>query len=417
MSGNKNSKATILFASLAGTTIEFFDFYIYANAAILVFPHLFFPDADSTTQMLQSLATFSVAFFARPLGSAFFGHYGDKIGRKATLVAALLTMGLSTIMIGFLPSYATIGILAPILLVLCRFGQGFGLGGEWGGAVLLAVENAPKDKRAWYGMFPQLGAPIGLVMSGGIFLYLTETLSQQQFLDYGWRIPFVASAILIALGLYIRLKITETPEFIEAGKKKNLEQSVPFKLILDAHKKPLLLGTFIGIATFGLFYLMTVFLAGWSIQHLGLTEDDFLIMQLYSIFFFALMIPISAAYADKFNPRRIMILASALIIVFGIFLSHIVEMSNHGVLISLSVGMLLMGFTYGPLGTMLSNLFPTHVRYTGSSLSFNLAGILGASFAPFVALWLATAYGFSFVGYYLAFLAFLSLLASYLSQD
>jgi metabolite-proton symporter len=417
LSGNKNSKATILFASLAGTTIEFFDFYIYANAAILVFPHLFFPDSDSTTQMLQSLATFSVAFFARPLGSAFFGHYGDKIGRKATLVAALLTMGLSTIMIGFLPSYATIGILAPILLVLCRFGQGFGLGGEWGGAVLLAVENAPKDKRAWYGMFPQLGAPIGLVMSGGIFLYLTETLSQQQFLDYGWRIPFVASAILIALGLYIRLKITETPEFIEVGKKKNLEQSVPFKLILDAHKKPLLLGTFIGIATFGLFYLMTVFLAGWSIQHLGLTEDDFLIMQLYSIFFFALMIPISAAYADKFNPRRIMILASALIIVFGIFLSHIVEMSNHGVLISLSVGMLLMGFTYGPLGTMLSNLFPTHVRYTGSSLSFNLAGILGASFAPFVALWLATAYGFSFVGYYLAFLAFLSLLASYLSQD
>ena len=366
--------------------------------------------------MLQSLATFSVAFFARPLGSAFFGHYGDKIGRKATLVAALLTMGLSTIMIGFLPSYATIGILAPILLVLCRFGQGFGLGGEWGGAVLLAVENAPKDKRAWYGMFPQLGAPIGLVMSGGIFLYLTETLSQQQFLDYGWRIPFIASAILIALGLYIRLKITETPEFIEAGKKDNLEQSVPIKLILDAHKKPLLLGTFIGIATFGLFYLMTVFLAGWSIQHLGLTEDDFLVLQLYSIFFFALMIPVSATYADKFNPRSIMMLASAFIIIFGLFLSNIVELANVGVLLSLSIGMLLMGFTYGPLGTMLSNLFPTKVRYTGSSLSFNLAGILGASFAPFIAIWLANEYGFGYVGYYLATLAFLSLLASYLSD-
>ena len=417
MSGNKNSKATILFASLAGTTIEFFDFYIYANAAILVFPHLFFPDSDSTTQMLQSLATFSVAFFARPLGSAFFGHYGDKIGRKATLVAALLTMGLSTIMIGFLPSYATIGILAPILLVLCRFGQGFGLGGEWGGAVLLAVENAPKDKRAWYGMFPQLGAPIGLVMSGGIFLYLTETLSQQQFLDYGWRIPFIASAILIALGLYIRLKITETPEFIEAGKKDNLEQSVPIKLILNSHKKSLLLGTFIGIATFGLFYLMTVFLAGWSIQHLGLTKDDFLVIQLYSIFFFALMIPISAACSDKFKPRVIMILASFLIILFGLFISNIIDYPNYGVLVCLSIGMLLMGFTYGPLGTTLSNLFPTKVRYTGSSLSFNLAGILGASFAPFIAMWLANEFGLSFVGYYLAFLAILSLFASYFSKQ
>jgi metabolite-proton symporter len=417
LSSKGNSKATILFASLAGTTIEFFDFYIYANAAILVFPHLFFPDSNSTTQMLQSLATFSVAFFARPLGSAFFGHYGDKIGRKATLVAALLTMGLSTIMIGFLPSHASIGILAPILLVLCRFGQGFGLGGEWGGAVLLAVENAPKDKRAWYGMFPQLGAPIGLVMSGGIFLYLTETLSHDQFLDYGWRIPFIASAILIALGLYIRLKVSETPEFLAAEKKENLEQSVPIGEIFKFHKKTLFIGTFIGIATFGLFYLMTVFLAGWSIQHLGLTEDDFLIIQLYSIFFFAFMIPISAAYADKFNPRMIMILASFLIILFGLFISDILDYPNYGVLVCLSIGMLLMGFTYGPLGTTLSNLFPTKVRYTGSSLSFNLAGILGASFAPFIAMWLASQYGLSFVGYYLAFLAFLSLVASYFSKQ
>ena len=232
-----NSKGTVLFASLAGTTIEFFDFYIYANAAILVFPHLFFPESNPTTQMLQSLATFSVAFFARPLGSAFFGHYGDKIGRKATLVAALLTMGLSTILIGLLPSYESIGIIAPLLLLVCRFGQGFGLGGEWGGAVLLAVENAPKNQRAWYGMFPQLGAPIGLVMSGGIFLYLSETLTAAQFLDYGWRIPFIASAVLIALGLYIRLKITETPEFVKASKQEVDHKAVPLVHIFKEHKR------------------------------------------------------------------------------------------------------------------------------------------------------------------------------------
>lgn len=411
-----NSKTRVLFASLAGTTIEFFDFYIYANAAILVFPHLFFPDSNPTTQMLQSLATFSVAFFARPLGSAFFGHFGDKIGRKATLVAALLTMGLSTIFIGLLPSYETIGILAPLLLLICRFGQGFGLGGEWGGAVLLAVENAPKNQRAWYGMFPQLGAPIGLVMSGGIFLYLSETLTTSQFLDYGWRIPFISSAILIALGLYIRLKISETPEFIKATKNLGEEKSTPIITVFRKHKKSLLLGTFIGIATFGLFYLMTVFLAGWAINQLNMTQDDFLISQLFSIFFFALMIPISAIYADKFDPRKIIALASLAIIIFGLFLKNIVMINELGVFLCLSLGMFLMGFTYGPLGTMLSNLFPTKVRYTGSSLSFNLAGILGASFAPFIALWLANAYGFAFVGYYLSVLAFISLLATLLSK-
>ena len=411
-----NSKGTVLFASLAGTTIEFFDFYIYANAAILVFPHLFFPESNPTTQMLQSLATFSVAFFARPLGSAFFGHYGDKIGRKATLVAALLTMGLSTILIGLLPSYESIGIIAPLLLLVCRFGQGFGLGGEWGGAVLLAVENAPKNQRAWYGMFPQLGAPIGLVMSGGIFLYLSETLTAAQFLDYGWRIPFIASAVLIALGLYIRLKITETPEFVKASKQEVDHKAVPLVHIFKEHKRSLAIGTFIGIATFGLFYLMTVFLAGWAITHLDFTQDDFLIAQLYSIFFFAIMIPISAYFADKYNPRKIIALASLTIIIFGLALSHIVMIETYGIFFGLSVGMLLMGFTYGPLGTLLSNLFPTKVRYTGSSLSFNLAGILGASFAPFIALWLADQYGFAYVGYYLALLALISLIATLMSE-
>src|SRR5690349_21347401 len=211
-----NTPAQVLFASLIGTTIEFFDFYIYATAAVLVFPRLFFPTTDPASATLASLATFAVAFFARPIGSALFGHFGDRIGRKTTLVAALLTMGLSTIGIGMLPTYATIGIAAPVLLALCRFGQGLGLGGEWGGAVLLAIENAPPGKRAWYGMFPQLGAPIGFLFSGGIFLALSRWLSDDQFFAYGWRVPFLASAALVLVGLYVRLTITETPVFREA---------------------------------------------------------------------------------------------------------------------------------------------------------------------------------------------------------
>jgi metabolite-proton symporter len=412
----KNSPAKVLFASLAGTTIEFFDFYIYANAAVLVFPTLFFHASNPNTEMLQSLATFSIAFFARPLGSAFFGHFGDRIGRKTTLVAALLTMGISTVAIGLLPTYHTVGILAPILLIICRFGQGFGLGGEWGGAVLLAVENAPPEKKAWYGMFPQLGAPIGLVLSGGIFLYLSNTLTDQQFFDYGWRIPFLLSSVLIIIGLYVRLSISETPEF-EANKKKNKTLAIPFMTVFKEHGKPLFLGTFIALATFVLFYLMTVFIASWAITDLHMTRELFLENQISSVAFFALLIPISAVLADRYGRKRILMTASILIIIFGILLGYLLGSSDSiNILITLSIGMALMGFTYGPLGTILSELYPTNVRYTGSSLSFNLAGIVGASFAPFIALWLSSTYGIAYVGYYLALAAMISLISIKLSS-
>ena len=413
----KNSPAKVLFASLAGTTIEFFDFYIYANAAVLVFPTLFFHASNPNTEMLQSLATFSIAFFARPLGSAFFGHFGDRIGRKTTLVAALLTMGISTVAIGLLPTYHTVGILAPILLIICRFGQGFGLGGEWGGAVLLAVENAPPEKKAWYGMFPQLGAPIGLVLSGGIFLYLSNTLTDQQFFDYGWRIPFLLSSVLIIIGLYVRLSISETPEF-EANKKKNNTLAIPFMTVFKEHGKPLFLGTFIALATFVLFYLMTVFIASWAITDLHMTRELFLENQITSVAFFALLIPISAVLADRYGRKRILMTASMLIIIFGILLGYLLGSSDSiNILITLSIGMALMGFTYGPLGTILSELYPTNVRYTGSSLSFNLAGIVGASFAPFIALWLSSTYGIAYVGYYLALAALISLVSIKLSSQ
>ncbi|MQA39779.1 MFS transporter [Rugamonas aquatica] len=406
-----NSPATVLFASLIGTTIEFFDFYIYATAAVLVFPKLFFPASDPAAATLQSLATFAIAFFARPVGSAVFGHFGDRIGRKATLVAALLTMGLSTVVIGALPTYASIGTLAPALLALCRFGQGLGLGGEWGGAVLLATENAPPGKRAWYGMFPQLGAPIGFFLSGGIFLLLSQTLSDAEFFSYGWRIPFLASSLLVIVGLYIRLKIHETPDF-QKVLDKNERVKVPVVTVWRDHRRVLVLGTLIALATFVLFYLMTVFALSWGTSALKFTRKDFLIQQLFAVIFFGLTIPVAALWADRYGRRATLIWVSAAIALFGLTMAPMFGSgSSLQVTVFLSLGLGLMGMTYGPLGTMLSELFPAEVRYTGASLTFNLAGILGASLAPYAATWLATNYGLQYVGYYLSGAAVISLVA------
>ncbi len=408
-----NSLKQVLFGSLIGTSIEFFDFYIYANAAVLVFPQLFFPGSNQTASILQSLATFSIAFFARPIGSAVFGHYGDKIGRKTTLVFALLTMGISTVAIGFLPTYSSIGIAAPFLLMLCRFGQGLGLGGEWGGAVLLAIENAPPTKRAWYGMFPQLGAPIGLLLSGGTFLVLNDTLTEAQFFDFGWRIPFISSVVLVLLGFYIRLKITETPSFKNAVETKK-SVKIPLFTLLKSYRRELIFGTLASVATFVIFYLMTVFSLSWATTDLGFTRRDFLIMQLFSVVFFGIAIPVSALLADKFGRRTVLMAISASIAVFGLLFSLLLGSGNSSLIsLFLIVGMTLMGLTYGPLGTFLSELFPTEVRYSGASLTFNFAGIIGAAFAPMIAIWLAKNYGIDFVGYYLtvaASISFLSLL-------
>jgi metabolite-proton symporter len=415
-SSKTNKPATILFASLIGTTIEFFDFYIYATAAVLVFPHLFFPAADPAAATLQSLATFAIAFFARPVGSAVFGHFGDRVGRKATLVAALLTMGISTVVIGLLPTYATIGTWAPALLALCRFGQGLGLGGEWGGAVLLATENAPPGKRAWYGMFPQLGAPIGFFLSGGIFLLLTETLTDAEFFAYGWRIPFLASALLVIVGLYVRLKIHETPDF-QKVLEKNERVKVPVVTVFRDHGRMLVLGTLIALATFVLFYLMTVFALSWGTTALHFSRKDFLIQQLFAVLFFGLTIPIAAVWADRHGRARTLIWVSAAIAVFGLVLAPLFGSgSTTQTTVFLSLGLALMGLTYGPLGTILSELFPAEVRYTGASLTFNLAGILGASLAPYIATWLATHYGLQYVGYYLTGAALISLIALLLAR-
>src|ERR1035437_2109750 len=338
-----NSPRQVLFASLVGTAIEFFDFYIYATAAVLVFPKLFFPASDPASATLASLATFAIAFLARPIGSALFGHFGDRVGRKATLVVALGTMGVSTVAIGALPTYHTIGLAAPLLLAICRFGQGLGLGGEWGGAVLLAIENAPANKRAWYGMFPQLGAPVGFFLSGGVFLLLSQLLTDKQFFAFGWRLPFLASSVLVLLGLYVRLTITETPVFREALKR-GAPVRLPLVTVFSQHKKPLVAGVMLCLATFVLFYLMTVFALSWGSRRLGSGRARFVVGR-----------------------------GSAAMFVAG----------TRGAVGMMALGLGLMGMAYGPLGTVVSELFPTGVRYSGSSLAFNFAGILGASLAPY----------------------------------
>jgi len=405
------SPRRVLFASLIGTTIEFFDFYIYATAAVLVFPHLFFPSGDPASATLQSLATFALAFFARPIGSALFGHFGDRVGRKATLVAALLTMGGSTVLIGLLPTYASIGVLAPALLALCRFGQGLGLGGEWGGAVLLATENAPPGKRAWYGMFPQLGAPIGFLCSTGVFLLLTECLDEAQFLAWGWRIPFLASALLVLVGLYVRLRLTETPAFQRAIENEERVR-LPMATVLAQHPLALVLGTFAATATFVLFYLMTVFALSWGTSALGYARETFLVLQMGGVLFFAATIPLSALVADRRGRRAVLIGATVAIGLYGLSFAPLFGAgSTVGTFAFLALGLALMGLTYGPLGTALAELFPTAVRYTGASLTFNLAGIVGASLAPYAATWLAGRYGIASVGYYLSAAAAVSLLA------
>lgn len=406
----KTSNARVLFASLIGTTIEFFDFYIYATAAVLVFPTLFFPGTDPAAAQLSSFVTFAIAFFARPVGAVVFGHFGDRVGRKATLVAALMTMGLSTIAIGLLPTHAQAGVLAPLLLALCRFGQGFGLGGEWGGAVLLATENAPPGRKAWFGMFPQLGAPIGFILSTGSFILLTSLMAEADFLAWGWRIPFVASAVLVFVGLWVRLKIHETPEFKKVIAKAERVRA-PVVTLFARYKGALVLGALGGMTTFVIFYLLTVWGLSWATTELGLARADILPIQLVGVLFFAAFIPIAALAADRYGQLRVLMLASVGIGLFGFAIGPLFGLGLSGLLVFFAVGFALMGCTYGPLSAAMARPFPAAVRYTGASMAFNVAGILGASLAPYVATKLGKTYGLGAVGFYLTGAALLTTLA------
>ena len=404
------SHRRVLTASLVGTAVEFYDFYIYATAAALVFGPLFFPSDEPGLQLLLSYASFSVAFFARPLGAIAFGHFGDRVGRKSTLVASLLIMGLSTFLIAFLASYAVIGWVAPALLCVLRFGQGFGLGGEWGGAALLATEHAPPGKAGRYGIFPQLGAPVGFIASNGLFLLLGLWLSDADFKDWGWRIPFLGSALLVGVGLWVRLKLTETPAFAEAMKAAPPPR-VPLAELMRHHWPEVLGGTFAAIACFAIFYLATAFALGFGTTQLGMAREEFLSLQLFAILFLALGIIVSGPASDTYGADKVLMLGCGLTMaVAAIIVPTLGSGDPARVTLFLTLALFAMGLVYGPLGSWLPSLFPARVRYSGASVAFNMAGILGGGLAPLIAQRLSDQNGLGAVGVYLAVCAGLSLI-------
>ncbi|WP_432493257.1 MFS transporter [Kineococcus gypseus] len=404
-------------ASLIGTTIEFYDFYVYATAAVLVFGPLFFPSGNEAAETLASLATFAIAFVARPIGSVVFGHFGDRIGRKATLVAALLVMGVSTVLIGVLPTHASVGTLAPVLLCLLRFGQGFGLGGEWGGAALLATENAPANRRALFGMLPQLGAPLGFVLANTLFIVLASTMSEDAFTAWGWRVPFLLSAVLVVLGLWIRLSLTETPVFARALAE-DRQVRVPVAEVLRRSWKVLVLGAFSVMLTYTLFYLTTTWSLTYGTKTLGYERQDFLLMLCIAVLFMAAATPLSGLLSDRAGRRPVLATAMVGGAVVGLLTGPLLSSGSTAlVMVWLCAGLFFMGLVFGPIGAYLPELFPTNVRYTGASLAFNAGSILGASLAPYTAVRLAQAHGVSWVGFYLAGTAVVSLVALALLRE
>jgi len=407
----KPSTTKIAFASFIGTAIEFYDFYIYAMASALVIGQVFFPESNPSVQNLNAFLTFALAFIARPFGAILFGHYGDKIGRKATLAASLLVMGISTLFIGLLPGYAAIGFWAPLLLCVLRFGQGIGLGGEWGGAALLATEHAPKGKRGWFGMFPQLGPSVGFLLATLSFLGLSVLLTDAQFKTWGWRLPFVFSALLVCVGLYVRFKLAETPEFTEALIKHET-LALPIKSLLSQHIKPVMLGALAMVVCYNLFYTATVFCLSYGTSKLGLSRTDFLWMLCVAILFMTLATPISAWLSDRFGRRPVLLLSSALAIFVGFALNPLM-LSNSVLQITLflSLALLLMGATFAPMGAYLPEQFPVAVRYTGAGLAYQLGGILGASFAPTISQLLVSQGGLAWVGFYMSAMALISFFA------
>lgn len=391
----------VLSASLVGTAVEFYDFYIYATAAALVIGPLFFPAQSQAAQTLLSFMTFGLAFFARPIGAIAFGHFGDRIGRKSTLVASLMLMGGSTLLIAFLPTYAMAGPIAPALLCLLRFGQGFGLGGEWGGASLLAVENAPKGWEARFGAAPQLGAPLGFLCANGLFLLLGLGLTEADFAAWGWRIPFLASALLVAIGLWVRLRIGETPAFRAA-----LEQAppprVPVGRLLSDHPGAVLAGIAGVVACFAIFYLATTFALSFGTKTLGYPRETFLAVQLGANTFLAIGIAVAGWWADRRSPRTVLGWGAGLTALVGLaFGSGLGSGSLPIVFVTLASALFVMGLAYGPLGAWLPTLYAVPVRYTGISLAFNLGGIIGGALAPFAAQMLADRGGAPYVGLFL----------------
>jgi metabolite-proton symporter len=407
----KTSLGHIAFASFIGTAIEFYDFYIYAMAAALVIGQVFFPASAPAVQSLNALLTFGLAFIARPLGALLFGHFGDRIGRKSTLAGSLLVMGSSTFLIGVLPGYDQWGLWAPVLLCLLRFGQGLGLGGEWAGAALLATEYAPEHRRSWFGMFPQLGPSIGFLLATLTFLALSLGLTETQFEQWGWRVPFIVSAGLVMVGLYVRFKLAETPVFALAQSSKQLHRW-PLKPLLLQHGRAIVLGALAMGVCYHLFYTATVFCLSYGTQTLHIPRPVFLGLLCIAVLGMALATPLAAWWSDKVGQRPVLMLGQGLAVLLGFALAPLIGSADSWlILIFLFAALFLMGVTFAPMGAFLPQQFPVAVRYSGAGLSYQLGGILGASFAPAIAQYLVNQGGLAWVGAYLSSMAVISLFA------
>ncbi|MDQ1181089.1 MFS transporter [Rhodococcus sp. SORGH_AS_0301] len=406
-------------ASGIGTTIEFYDFFIYGTAAALVFPTVFFPALGSTAGTVASFATFAVAFVARPAGAVLFGHFGDRIGRKKTLISTLLLMGVSTFVIGLLPGAATIGVAAPIILVVLRFGQGFAVGGEWAGATLLTAEYAPAKRRGFYGMFPQLGPAAAFILSSTTFLVTGAVFgdTNDTFLNYGWRIPFLFSAVLVLIGLYMRLAIEETPVFKADQAAAATTPSAPTRLpVLEAwhvQKREVLLAAGALASLFSLFYMGTAYLTSYGTKTLGFDRPFVLWTGIVGAVIFGITIALSATFSDRVGRRRVIMVSCAAAVPWSLALFPILDTgSSTAYVIAMCVTLSIFGIAYGPTGALLPELFRTRFRYTGAGLGYNLAGVLGGAIPPLLAAPLTAQFGSIAVGVMLALLSVLSLICT-----
>lgn len=415
----RDSVLEVMAASMVGTAIEFYDNYCYSIAAASYFGLVFFTDVAKQNPFLATLlsfVTFAVSFLARPFGSLLFGHFGDKLGRKKTLVVALMMMGISTFVVGVLPGYDVLGPMAVVLLCICRACQGLGLAGEWSGAALVATENAPANKRALWGSFPNLGAPLGFFFAYGVNLLLESNLSQETMVAWGWRIPFLLSAVLVVIGLVVRERMSETPVFQKAVKEDRVVKS-PLRE-LTKYWKQVVLGTCAMGITYTLFYLLGTWSLSYGVKTLGFAQTQYLQLELGAVAFFAVFIVVGCVEADKVGRRPVLIVTTLLTVVFSLLAPQLLATQNAAsVFAFLAVGFCLMGGLFGPCGAYLPELFPANVRYSGSGLAYNLSSILGGAFAPTIATALVLTFGIQGVGWYLLAMSVVALVALLLIKE
>lgn len=421
----KSSMRKVALTALAGTSIEWYDFFLYATAAALVFPSAFFPDSSPTIGLILSFGTFAFGFIARPLGGVLFGHFGDRIGRKKTLVIALVMMGIASTLIGLLPTYATIGIAAPILLSLLRFAQGLAIGGQWGGAMLLVTESAPADQRGYYGAYAQAGAPVGVILANLAFILISATVSEEFFMTWGWRIPFLVSVVLIGISMYIQLNMEDTEAFkeLEALRQQRLAAEGPQETVakrspgieaLVKYPKRIALaaGAFLSIQV--TFYILIGFILAYGSDPNGaaMSRDDMLIAVLLAS---ALQVPAqfwASAYSDRHGRRGIFMLGAVLTGVWGFALFPLVDTGNFWLIVlGITGGLVFLGMMYGPQAAFFTELFSTEVRYSGASLGYQIGAILGGAFAPTIATILWTEYDIVWVSAYIALASVLALIS------